>query len=102
MRRSISYRVRNWGKYNKALVRRGDIQLWISDDVLAAWHASKREGFDTIADKGGRAVIDVKEGQPWHVRRVVACGSGTGSGVRLGQVGAKRGGGRGVVIIAAV
>ena len=45
MRRSVSYRVRNWSKYNKALVRRGDIQLWISDDVLAAWHAPKREGF---------------------------------------------------------
>ena len=45
MRSSVSYRIKNWSKYNKALVRRGDIQLWISDDVLAAWHAPKREGF---------------------------------------------------------
>lgn len=45
MRNSISYRVRNWSKYNKVLVRRGDIQLWISNDVLAAWHVPKREGF---------------------------------------------------------
>jgi IS5 family transposase len=31
------YRLRNWGHYNKALVRRGSLTLWVSDDILAEW-----------------------------------------------------------------
>ena len=34
------YRVRNWAEYNQALVRRGSITLWISDDVIGAWQAT--------------------------------------------------------------
>ena len=32
------YRIRNWSSYNRALVRRGDLTVWLSDDALAAWH----------------------------------------------------------------
>ena len=32
-----TYRVRNWSKYNKSLVRRGSLTVWVSPDVLAAW-----------------------------------------------------------------
>ena len=45
MSKSVSYKVRNWSAYNKALVSRGSIFLWFSDDVLDAWHASKQWGF---------------------------------------------------------
>jgi hypothetical protein len=43
-RRKHSYRLRNWGEYNRALVRRGSLALWISDDALAAWRAHERTG----------------------------------------------------------
>ena len=31
------YRVTNWADYDKALVQRGNITLWISDDAIASW-----------------------------------------------------------------
>ncbi len=31
------YRVSNWSEYDRALVQRGDITLWISDDAITSW-----------------------------------------------------------------
>ena len=31
------YHVDNWSAYERALVRRGDITLWLSADAVAAW-----------------------------------------------------------------
>ena len=31
------YRVSNWAQYDRALVQRGDITLWISTDAIEAW-----------------------------------------------------------------
>ena len=31
------YRVTNWAEYDQALVQRGDITLWISEDAIASW-----------------------------------------------------------------
>ena len=31
------YRVSNWTDYDRALVQRGDITLWISEDAIASW-----------------------------------------------------------------
>ena len=31
------YRVANWSAYNQALVRRGDVTLWLAPDAIAAW-----------------------------------------------------------------
>ena len=31
------YRVANWPAYNRALVRRGDVMVWLSSDAIAAW-----------------------------------------------------------------
>jgi hypothetical protein len=39
----LTYRVTNWAEYDKALVQRGDITLWISEDAVDAW-APKRSG----------------------------------------------------------
>jgi Transposase DDE domain len=33
------YRVTNWPEYEAALVRRGDLTLWFTDEAVAAWHA---------------------------------------------------------------
>jgi hypothetical protein len=39
-----AYRLRNWPDYNKALVRRGSLTLWVGEDMLAAWHEHQRTG----------------------------------------------------------
>jgi hypothetical protein len=31
------YRVTNWAAYDRALVQRGAITLWISEDAIASW-----------------------------------------------------------------
>ena len=33
------YRVTNWATYNRALVDRGSLGLWISPDAIASWNA---------------------------------------------------------------
>jgi IS5 family transposase len=38
------YRLRNWAEYNRCLVARGSLTLWVSDDVLGAWRAHERTG----------------------------------------------------------
>jgi IS5 family transposase len=38
------YRLRNWGEYNRALVQRGSLTLWITEDVLQTWHPTEPEG----------------------------------------------------------
>jgi hypothetical protein len=39
------YRVGNWRDYNRALVGRGSITLWIDEEVLAGWRATGGKGF---------------------------------------------------------
>jgi IS5 family transposase len=39
-----TYRLRNWSDYNKALVERGSLSIWISEDVLQAWKSTARTG----------------------------------------------------------
>jgi Transposase DDE domain len=34
--------VRNWAEYDRGLVRRGDIRVWLSEDAVAGWRASVR------------------------------------------------------------
>ena len=31
------YRVKNWSEYDKALVQRGSITIWLSDDIEKTW-----------------------------------------------------------------
>lgn len=35
------YRIKNWSQYNKSLIQRGSINLWISDDVISKWKSDK-------------------------------------------------------------
>jgi hypothetical protein len=37
-KKKTSYRVRNWSSYNKSLVQRGSVTVWISPEVLEGWH----------------------------------------------------------------
>ena len=37
------YRLRNWSEYNRALVARGSLTRWITEDVVQTWHVSEAE-----------------------------------------------------------
>ena len=36
-RYKTKYRVANWAPYNQALVRRGDVTVWLTSEAIAAW-----------------------------------------------------------------
>jgi len=36
-----SYRVRNWGEYNKTLKQRGSITVWFNEETVSQWAAKK-------------------------------------------------------------
>ena len=43
----------NWPDYDAALVRRGDLTVWLTEEAVAAWHAplsSKRGGQPIYSD----------------------------------------------------
>ena len=44
------YRVTNWPEYDAALVRRGSLTIWVTEEAMAAWHApaSGKRGGQTI------------------------------------------------------
>jgi hypothetical protein len=37
------YRVSNWSEYNEALKRRGDIEIWLCQEVINAWYHEDRK-----------------------------------------------------------
>ena len=41
--RKATYRVRNWAEYNRSLVSRGSITVWIDDEVIANWHPKPKD-----------------------------------------------------------
>jgi len=58
------YRVKNWSEYDKALVQRGSITFWLSDDFRKTWlHAGEKQRgsqFD-YSDQAIRVMLTVKE-----------------------------------------
>lgn len=38
----VAYRIQNWKQYNRALIDRGNLTLWISEDVVESWYAAPR------------------------------------------------------------
>lgn len=43
-KRKPTYRTRNWSDYNRSLVKRGSLTVWVSPDVLAAWTSVRPTG----------------------------------------------------------
>lgn len=39
MSSKLTYRVRNWKQYNRALINRGNLTLWVSEEAIAGWYA---------------------------------------------------------------
>ena len=54
LRYKTKYRVANWPAYNRALVRRGDVTLWLTAEAIAAWTA-RRSMFMSVALPFSRA-----------------------------------------------
>ena len=47
------HRIRNWKDYNRSLVQRGSITVWLSEDALEKWNATptgKRGRPNTYSD----------------------------------------------------
>ena len=47
------YKVTNWPDYDVALVRRGSLTVWVTEEAIAAWHApatGKRGGQPVYSD----------------------------------------------------
>ena len=63
-RRKELYRVKNWSEYEKALVQRGSITFWLSDDITQTWLyvGEKQRGsqFD-YSDKAVEIMLTLKE-----------------------------------------
>ena len=38
------YRIRNWNQYNKSLIQRGSLTVWLSEDAVKKWFASREIG----------------------------------------------------------
>jgi hypothetical protein len=58
------YRIRNWSAYEKALVQRGSITFWLSDDLETTWcHAGeKQRGAQFVySDQAISIMLTVKE-----------------------------------------
>ncbi len=41
---TFRYKVRNWAEYNRALIRRGGLTVWIDEAAVAAWHHVEADG----------------------------------------------------------
>jgi IS5 family transposase len=63
-RQKALYRVKNWSEYDKALVQRGSITFWLSDDFEQTWlyTGEKQRGsqFD-YSDKAIEIMLTIKE-----------------------------------------
>ena len=51
------YKLRNWGEYNKSLINRGSINLWISDDLVKGWFYKRPSNIRKVKRKSGRSFI---------------------------------------------
>jgi len=50
--KKIAYKVRNWSQYNRALVNRGNVTMWLSEDIAQCWYEK-----NNIATGRGRRKI---------------------------------------------
>ena len=84
------YKVTNWPEYDRALQRRGSLTVWVTPEVLAAWHPPKtgrrgrsREYSDLAIETGH--LLRLAFGRPWRqaegLLRSLATLLGAGIGV---------------------
>ena len=57
------YRVANWAAYNQALVRRGDVTVWLSAEAIAGWtprRSGRRGGQRRYSDLAIEAALTLR------------------------------------------
>jgi IS5 family transposase len=57
------YRVGNWAEYDRALVQRGDITLWLAADAIAAWEpapSGRRGGQRKFSDRAIETALTLR------------------------------------------
>jgi hypothetical protein len=57
------YRVGNWAEYDRALVQRGDITLWLTTDAIAAWEpapSGRRGGQRKFSDRAIETAVTLR------------------------------------------
>lgn len=64
-KQTARYRIRNWSAYNKSLVQRGSLTLWIEEEVLSNWHPApegkrKRGGQEQYSDQAITCLLMLK------------------------------------------
>ena len=62
-RYKTKYRVANWAAFNQALVRRGDVTVWVSSDAIAAWtpgRSGRRGGQRRYSDLAIETVLTLR------------------------------------------
>ena len=50
------YKVTNWPEYDAALIKRGSLTVWFTDEAVAAWHAPARLRRTAL---GSRAAVTI-------------------------------------------
>lgn len=40
------YKTRNWRSYERSLINRGDLTLWLSEDVIKSWSSDLDQRMD--------------------------------------------------------
>jgi Transposase DDE domain len=57
------HKIANWSDYNASLKRRGDIEVWLSQDLLDAWYYEERiyEGYGSSKYYTDAAIITCHE-----------------------------------------
>lgn len=56
-KKKIKYHVKNWSEYNKSLIQRGSLTLWISDDIKDWWYET---GYETYSDKAIETMLVIQ------------------------------------------
>src|SRR5271157_4969814 len=65
------YRVTNWPEYDAALVRRGGLTVWFSEEAVAAWHAP------ATGERGGQPVLRDNLGSGFRDDQAIPAGKGS-------------------------
>lgn len=63
-RRKAIYHIRNWSAYDRALVQRGSLTVWISEEAIRAWRyqgPAQRGGQFDYSDQAIEAMLTMKE-----------------------------------------
>jgi len=63
-RRKTRYHIRNWPAYDRALVKRGSLTVWLSDEVVGAWKyagPARRGAQPDYSDRAIEAMLTIRE-----------------------------------------